>query len=162
MIVAIIVSLLAGCTIVLARTVNARLAVETSLSTSTFYNFLFGFMTSVIVLFIYGREDISNVGFMGSCHWWGYLGGIIGIFVVFILNLNVTKISSFYMTLLLFVGQVFMGILLDILLTHSFSLQQMLGGVFVLLGICINLYFDKVEGVDSNHKSIEILDMKKM
>lgn len=68
----------------------------------------------------------------------------------------------FYLTLLLFVGQLFGGMLLDYLVSGDFSLQKVVGGLLVLVGLSYNLWvdsrskkeetsthFDKIEGVSS-------------
>ncbi len=145
MIVAIIVSLLAGCAIVLSRTVNAKLALETSLITSTFYNFLIGFVVSLMALLLLGRKELNLLPVSISTKGWIYIGGIVGILVVLILNYTVTNIPAFYMTLLIFTGQLFTGIILDVLISHSFSAKQMLGGAFVAFGLSVNLYIDRRE-----------------
>lgn len=143
MIVAIIVSLLAGATIVLSRTLNAKLAIETSLLASTFYNYLVGFLVAISTLLLFGKEELMHPGIRISTNIFIYFGGIFGIIVVLILNMTVSKISSFYVTLLLFIGQIFTGILLDVLLSKTYSIKQMIGGLFVILGLSINLYIDR-------------------
>ncbi len=142
MMIAIIVSLLAGSTIVISRTVNAKLALETSLMTSTFYNYLTGFFVSLVALFSIGRSELTNFPVQISAKSWIYFGGIVGILVVLILNYTVTNIPALYMTLLIFTGQIFTGILLDVWISHSFSVKQMLGGAFVAFGLSVNLYID--------------------
>jgi len=68
-----------------------------------------------------------------------YLGGILGVCVVLLSNMTVAKISAFYLSLFLFVGQVFTGILMDIVLSQVFSLRNLIGGIFVIVGLCVNL-----------------------
>ncbi|MHC1722051.1 MAG: DMT family transporter [Aminipila sp.] len=147
MFIAIIVSFLAGVTVVVSRTTNARLAAETSLFKSTFYNYAFGLIGSVMVLLFmhfFIVPQFSEAPF--SLQWnqlWIYLGGAMGVCTVSISNAVVTKISSFYVTLLMFIGQVFTGIVLDIIISHTFSLGNLLGGLCVAIGLILNLWFDK-------------------
>lgn len=47
------------------------------------------------------------------------------------------------MTLLLFVGQLFAGIIIDSIMANQFSIGQVIGGLFVLLGFTLNLMIDK-------------------
>lgn len=141
MLIAIIVSLLTGFTLVTSRVVNAKLAVKTSALTSTFYNYAVGLIVSCIVLLIIGRSEFPLPAL--SKNIWIYSGGLISVFVVFITNAVSPKISIFYMTLLLFVGQLFGGILIDSMITHRFSIGQLIGGLFVALGFTINLLIDK-------------------
>lgn len=138
MLTAVIVSLLSGITIVVARTCNAGLALQTSVLRSTLYNYVVGLACAVAVLLAVG----GHIGLSPQLELpkvWIYLGGIVGVVVILISNDTVSKISSFSMTLLLFIGQVFTGILLDILLTRTFSWGNLVGGTCVAIGLTLNL-----------------------
>ena len=50
------------------------------------------------------------------------------------------------MTLLSFIGQVFTGIVLDLLIGNGFSKQIFIGGMFVVVGVLVNMFADKKEG----------------
>jgi hypothetical protein len=59
------------------------------------------------------------------------------------------------MTLLLFAGQVFTGIAMDMILTHAFSLPNLLGGVFVTLGLCVNVIIDRRDRIKDGEAELE-------
>ncbi len=142
MLIAIILSLLAGGSIVLARTVNAHLAEKSSLLQSTFYNYIVGLLISLIVLLIVNISTPITFVFVPLKIWF-YTGGIVGVMVVLISNATVAKVSSFYMTLLLFIGQVFTGVIIDVLITGAFSIKYIIGGLLVAIGLSINVFIDK-------------------
>lgn len=141
-ITAIFVSLLSGVSIVLARTVNAVLAERSSVLNSTFFNFLMGLVVGLIVFFLFGRQEPITIGIPLNKNLLLYTGGFLSIFSVSILNIVVAKISSFYMTLLMFVGQVFSAVLIDAFLQGAFSMKSLLGGILVGAGLCFNLWVD--------------------
>jgi len=143
MLIPIVLSLASGFTVVLSRTISARLAQETTILKSTFYNFFIGLVISCIIIVAVGGYGQLSSKILISSNIWIYLGGIIGVFVVLFSNAIVTKISSFYMTLLLFIGQVFAGLILDILLTHSFTPRNLIGGIFVATGLALIMWVDK-------------------
>lgn len=143
MFVAIIVSLLAGFTLVTARVANAKLADETSALMSTFYNYFIGLLVSLVVLLLLGRGEFPLPTPLFSSHFWIYLGGLISIFVVFIAASASSKIPTFYMTLLIFVGQLFASIVIDTFLTGHFSMKQVIGGLLVAFGFTLNLFLDR-------------------
>lgn len=66
-----------------------------------------------------------------------------GLCTVLISNVIVTKVPAFYLSLLMFVGQVFTGILLDALISGSFSMQLLIGGALVAAGLSVDLMLDK-------------------
>ncbi len=142
MIVPIILSFLTGITVVTSRTINARLAQKTSMLASTLYNYLVGSLVSFLMLIIFFK-NIDFTPFSFSKNISMYLGGILGVVTVLLSNITVTKISSYYMTLLLFVGQIFSGIILDVILTNEFSTINLVGGILVSIGLSLDLWIDK-------------------
>ncbi len=142
MVVPIILSFLTGITVVTSRTINARLAQKTSMLASTWYNYLVGSLVSFLMLIIFFK-NIDFTPFSFSKNISMYLGGILGVVTVLLSNITVTKISSYYMTLLLFVGQIFSGIILDVILTNEFSTINLVGGILVSIGLSLDLWIDK-------------------
>lgn len=143
MYIAMVVSFLSGITIVVSRTILAALAQKTSMLKSTFYNYAVGLVTSLIVLLVVIRGFHLPEISADPYRLWIYLGGLAGVIVVMLSNLTVSKIPSFSMTLLLFIGQVFTGILLDILLSQEFSPRIMAGGLCVAAGLAVNMLVEK-------------------
>jgi len=144
-VVAVVVSLIAGVNIVLSRTLNAKLADLTNVRTGTFYNYFVGLILSVFVFLVLGRGEIifSGYGMMSlSSSWWIYLGGILGVCVVLLSNITVVRISAFYLTLLIFIGKIFSGILIDVVITHQLSYRNLIGGLLVAFGMVVNLLMD--------------------
>lgn len=141
-IIAMVVSFAAGVTIVISRTLNAKLADLTSVRTGTFYNYMVGLIIAIPVFLLLGRNEIIMMEFAVSSNWFIYLGGVLGVCVVLISNITVVKISALYLTLLIFIGQVFTGIVIDVVITQEMSSRNLIGGILVALGLCINLFLD--------------------
>jgi len=140
-IVAVVISFFAGVNIVLSRTLNAQLAAASHERVSTFYNYVIGLAVSLAAFALLGRGEID--AFTLSPQWWIYLGGAFGVTVVLLGNIVAVKVSAFYLTLLIFVGQVFTGVVVDVVLTQSFSARNIVGGALVAAGLAANLLLDK-------------------
>lgn len=142
MVAAIVVSFLAGATIVASRTINAGLADAGTVLQSTFYNYFVGIIvcTPIWLLAAQSEPSLFEVGLQNPL---AYTGGLFGVIIICILNFTVSKIPSYYMTLLTFVGQVFAGIAIDCIITQSFSQQNLIGGLLVGTGLCLDMYFDR-------------------
>jgi len=145
--VAVIISFLAGVCIVLSRTLNAKLAEKTGGYVSVFYNYFIGLAVAVLAFALLGRGEIDWAVMSASREfvsrdWWIYLGGVLGVTVVFLGNVVAVRISAFYLTLLIFVGTVFTGVAIDIVLTQAFSTRNLIGGVLVAGGMAANLMMD--------------------
>ena len=143
MLFAIFVCIAAGIFIVAARNINSMLAEKKGLYVSTFFNYLTGIFFAVLFLLFSSETLRLSVKSMGQVPWWAYLGGLVGVVVVTMSNHLTPKISAFYMTLIIFIGQLFTGIVIDYFALHILSVGKLSGGLLVLLGLACNLYFDK-------------------
>ena len=147
---AVIVSFAAGITIVVSRTLNARLADLTSVRTGALYNYLVGLIVSVPVLIFLGGNEPALTEFAFSPDWYIYFGGILGVCVVLLSNITVMKVSAFYLTLLVFIGQVFSGIMIDAVISRELSYRNIAGGALVAAGLCVNLLLDRKKAGQEN------------
>jgi len=151
---AVTVSLLAGALLLVARTLNARLAERTSLRAGTFFNYAVGLATAVPTALLLGRTEPAFAAFALSPKVWIYLGGVIGVVVVLLLNYTVTRVSAFSLSLFLFIGQVFAGILIDALFLGAFSPRLLTGGLLVAAGLVTNVFIERAD-VSAQAKSRE-------
>ena len=140
----LLLSLLTGVNIVISRTINAKLAEKTSVHVSSFFNYAVGLLCAIIVLLVLGRgEHVFTNSLVISPDIFMYLGGALGLCSVFICNVVVMKISAYYFTLLLFVGQISSGVIIDALIAKSFSLTITIGGILVAAGLCVDFILEK-------------------
>ncbi len=132
-----------GVLLVVSRAYNARLASNTSEFISTFFNYVCGLITAIPVFLFFGVREPIVSNFQLVPQWWIYLGGAIGVITVWLSNVVAVKIPQLYITLLMFVGQIFMGVLLDALLDGAFSFANIAGGILVALGLALNLLMER-------------------
>jgi len=82
---------------------------------------------------------------MKSVPLWAYLGGLTGVLVIVLSSYLTPKISAFYFTLLMFLGQLFVGIIIDYFTLNILPIGKIVGGFSVLVGLNYNLLIDKNE-----------------
>lgn len=142
LIIPIVLSLLTGLSVVTSRTINAGFSLKTSVLTSTWYNFFVGFCVSLLLLFVLSPQALPQLTLLTTPKLWWFTGGILGVAAIILCNIAVSKISSFHMTLCLFVGQIFAGVLLDAIIAQTFLLNNLIGGTCVAIGLAINLWLN--------------------
>ena len=140
----ILFAILCGVTNVLSRSMNFVLSEKIGMYQSTLFNYIFGLSGSFLLLFVSGEIFKLFTASSYNAPWFVYTGGLLGVIVVTMLSFLSSKVSSFYLTLLLFVGQLFTGVIIDALSTGKISFYQLIGGSLVVLGLSYNLYIDKV------------------
>lgn len=139
----IIISILAGVTIVIGRTINSNLAERIGIFQGTFFNYVVGLLFSVIFL-IFSKETFpSSFSNFQSIPFLAYLGGLLGVITIVVSNYMTPRISSFYLTLFIFIGQLFTGIIIDYITLGRISMGKIIGGTLVLIGLTYNLIVDK-------------------
>lgn len=139
----ILFSILAGVAIVIQRIVNFRLSDKIGLFQSTFYNYIVGLTCSTFALIISGELlSLGNLNLL-SIPLWAYIGGFLGVIVVSLSSVITPKVSSLYLTLIIFIGQIFTGVLIDFITISNLSIGKIIGGIFIVLGLFYNSKIDK-------------------
>ena len=150
---AMFVAFAGGVSFVISRTLNARLSTLTSLHISTFYNYIVGLIVSILIFLLLGSNEVTYPEFgvsPFSPNWYIYIGGVVGVVVILLSNITVLKVSAFYLTLLIFIGQVSSGVIIDIVISQELSIRYFIGAILVTLGLCINLL---MENTTERHKA---------
>lgn len=145
MITSIILSLMAGVTIVVSRIINSKLSSKIGLLSSTFYNYLMGLIFSLVIFSFTKELHQINLLSFSKVPWWGYLGGAFGVIAVSLSSYITPKISVFYFSILGFLGQLFIGIVVDYIISGNLSIAQGIGGLLVLTGLIFNVLIDKTD-----------------
>lgn len=136
----IFLSILTGVIIVVSRILNTKLSEKIGLLESSYFNYLTGAVTSII-LFLFVGESF-NLSSLKTVPFYGYLGGILGVSIVILNSVVTPKLSAFYVTLLIFIGQLFTGTVIDWIVSGHLPINKLIGGIIVVCGLSYNLIID--------------------
>lgn len=141
----IIMAFLAGIMVILSMITNSQLSKKIGVFQGAFVNYVVGLLCATVVFFITkGYTTMTIHGFDGI-PLWAYFGGALGVAVVCISNIIIPKIPTVYTTLLIFIGQLFSGMLIDYFRDDLISKGKIIGGMLILIGMLYNFYIDKKE-----------------
>lgn len=147
MVLFLIISVLSGVSVVVARIINARLAEKIGIFPGTLINYVTGlFFSFLLMLFTSELFHFNEIEF-AVLPLWAYLGGLTGVVVIVLSSYVTPRISSFYLTLFIFIAQLFVGILFDYMLESNVSPGKIAGGLFVLTGLTYNLMLDRKSSI---------------
>ncbi|WOO37550.1 DMT family transporter [Anaerocolumna sp. AGMB13020] len=141
-IIYLIISVLAGVSVVLGRILNAKLAEQIGTVQATVINYVVGIFFSILI-FLFLERGISLTAPSIHIPIWAYLGGILGVVIIMVSNYTTPRVPAFYLTLLVFLGQLAVGILIDWLVAKEFSVYKLIGSLFVVCGFTYNLLLDR-------------------
>lgn len=137
----IMIAAFTGALVILSMVTNSRLSEGVGIFQGVFINFVVGLIASIIILLF----NLKTITISGNVPVWAYLGGVIGLSVVAISNILIPKIPTIYTTLLIFVGQLFTGIVIDFFTGNHISKGKFIGGILICGGLFYNLMIDKRE-----------------
>ena len=129
----VLMSMGAGVTVVLSRTVNAHLADRIGALPGSLVNHLAGMPVCLLLMLL-----IPETGTGGAFRLWTWCGGLLGVTVVASLNVIVPRLPASRLTLLSLCGQLLCGVLLDLLVGKTFEIRQLCAALLVGLGILVS------------------------
>ena len=141
----IILAVLCGAITILSMVINSHLAKEIGVFQGTFINYIVGLITSLLLIFIVRNSITLSFASFIKIPLWAFLGGLVGVIVVGSSNIVIPKIPTIYTTLLIFIGQLFTGILIDYFIVGFVSKGKIIGGLLILLGLIYNSKVDSKE-----------------
>ncbi|MEG0769424.1 MAG: DMT family transporter [Ruthenibacterium sp.] len=144
---AVLLAVATGVCIVLSRTINASLSENLSIWGSTWWNFATGLIFSLCLLLLIGRSEPLFSGLSTLPPWFCWTGGLLGVSLVALTSVAVKHLPAFPVTLCMFVGQLGTGLVLDAVISGSFSLRSFIGCACVGAGILLTQRAGKVHGV---------------
>ncbi len=139
----LLISIIAGVTVVFGRIINSNLAEKIGTFQATLINYIVGLFFSSLFFLISSETMAISFTNLKTVPFWAYFGGLSGVAVIVLSNYITPKISSFYLTLLMFIGQLFLGVIIDYVVLTDLSIGKLIGGFFVLIGLVYNLWIDK-------------------
>ena len=141
----IILAVLCGCFTIISMIINSHLAKKIGVLQGTVINYIVGLISTILLITIVKSSMNLTFSTFAKIPWWALLGGLIGVVVVASSNIVLPKIPTIYTTLLIFIGQLFTGILIDYFRVGFISKGKIAGGLLILLGLLYNSNVEKKE-----------------
>lgn len=131
----IILGIIAGILTVISVSLNAELGGKVGVFQGVTINFLAGF-SLITMIFLIGLAT-GNLEFVSveSVPGYAFLGGMVGCAIASSCNIVLPKIPVLVATILMFVGQLLCGLIIDKVFFDTFSYGKCIGGVLIAIGI---------------------------
>jgi len=130
--------------------INAGLAQKIGAFQGALINYAVGLLGTLLIILLILITGNFNTGNLSGIPFYAYLGGFVGVMVVVASNIVIPKIPVLYTTILIFIGQIFTGIILDYFRVGSISNGKVIGGILIIAGMFYNSYVDKDSFVDNS------------
>lgn len=120
----ILLAILGGVLTTLSMIVSSALGKKIGLIQSTIIHYIGGLIGGVFILIGMGSASAPSIIDLSKMPLYIFLGGIMGVIVVYISNIVIPKIPVVYSTLLMFSGQMICAIIIDTIIIGEFSLKS--------------------------------------
>lgn len=141
----ILLAMFGGVLTTLSMVVSSTIAKKIGLIQSTIIHYIGGLIGGVFILIGMGSSSAPSIIDMSKMPLYIFLGGVMGVMVVYASNVVIPKIPVVYSTLLMFSGQMLCAIIIDAIVMGDFSWKKLLGAIIVVLGIFYNSKVDEKE-----------------
>jgi len=142
-----LLAVLAGAMVTVSSTLNAQVGRKHGIYTATLFNNMLGTIVSgTIIILLFGGIEFDTVGIQ-RIPTWALLGGLVAIIIVVGSNIIVPQIPITYTSLLIFIGQFTIGLLMDYLGGNEISMGKLIGFLLVLMGLLYNFYVDTLKEI---------------
>ena len=141
----ILLAMFGGVLTTLSMVVSSTIAKKIGLIQSTIIHYIGGLIGGVFILIGMGSSSAPSIIDMSKMPLYIFLGGVMGVMVVYASNVVIPKIPVVYSTLLMFSGQMLCAIIIDAIVMGDFSWKKLLVAIIVVLGIFYNSKIDAKE-----------------
>ena len=153
MIMMYLFAILAGAMVVLSMVMNSQLAHGVGIFQGVFINFAAGLLTSLPVYFLCSFFELEALGDMSyAAPWYAFLGAFYAIAIVAACNVVIPKIPVVYSAVLIFLGQIVTGLVLDALTAGFFDPYKAVGALLITAGLFLNTKIDAEIDVETDVK----------
>lgn len=136
-----ILATIMGMTIVISMVQNARLAKDISREQTTVMNFATGLIGITLMLFTIGGGQLT-IGAWQSVPFFGWVGGAIGVAVVFLSTIVMKQLSVIAGSMLMYTGQMLASFIIDYARGVQLSPFKIIGIALIISGIYLNAWID--------------------
>ncbi|OHW63177.1 hypothetical protein EUAN_00410 [Andreesenia angusta] len=145
----IAIALVTGSMVVLSMVINSKLAGRVGVISGTLVNYMVGLLGITVFLLLKDRGMAVELSGFKEIPIWAYFGGAVGVLVVSLSNVVIPKIPTIYSSILIFIGQISMGMIIDYFLLDIISIGKLVGSGLILLGLLYNFNLDRIESLKS-------------
>ena len=149
-----IIATFIGFTIVTSMVQNARLAKDITNTQTTVLNFITG-LGGISIVFLISGAGLTSFALINDVPLFGYIGGILGVIVVFTSTVIIRKVSIIASSMLMYTGQMLAGFVIDYFRGIELSPIKLIGCALIIAGIYFNAYIDstKSKAYQVEHKA---------
>lgn len=147
-----LLALFCGATTVTSGIFNSNIANKLGTNKSILINFITGLIPSTLYFIYYFSNEHEPIILKGIPPYL-FIAGLISVLAVILCNIVYKQISAVVVTLLIFIGQILTGTIIDMFfLDKKVSVLKVAGIIIITLGIYLSLIIDRRNSIKETEK----------
>lgn len=151
----ILLAIFSGFTILLSILMLGKINQSVGLLQTSFISFSVGSIGALLLMFI--MRDFNFIA-MKSVPFYLYFGFVVVISITMLNSKIINNIPATFATILVFIGQLATGMVIDYFRFHTFSFGDLLGGLLILGGLYYNNNHTRVLNKQTQNTMDSILE----
>lgn len=125
---------------IINKMINLQAKLKLGMANGTLINYLEGTVISLVVITVMGKSRLTNPEYLKSIPFLCFLGGFFGLLSMILILLGMSKNQISYSTIIVLVGQLGAGLLIDSIVTMKVAPLKIAGIMLVILGVILDKY----------------------
>ena len=139
----IFIALITGGLVTVSMIINANLSKRVGLIQGTVINYIVGLIFSIFLLLFLRRVQLVSIMNTINTPKFYLLGGLLGVIVIILSNIVIPNIPVAYTTILIFLGQLVAGLLIDYIKLGVLTKGKIIGGILILISLAMDETINK-------------------
>ncbi len=134
----IVIAIFNGMINIINKMINLQAKRTLGTANGTLINYLEGTVISMLVLFFYGGSRLLDLSYLNTVPPLSLSGGLFGLISMVLILIGMNKSQIAYSTVIVLVGQLGAGLLIDSIVTQKIVPFKILGILLVIIGVVID------------------------
>jgi Uncharacterized protein conserved in bacteria len=134
----IVIAVFNGMINIINKMINLQAKRTLGTANGTLINYLEGTVISMPVLFFYGGSRLMDLSYLNTVPPLSLSGGLFGLFSMVLILIGINKSQIAYSTVIVLVGQLGAGLMIDSIVTQKIVPFKILGILLVIIGVVID------------------------
>lgn len=134
------IAIVNGMITIINKMVNLQAKQTLGMANGTLINYFEGTIISLVLLILMGGSKLTNLSYLKAIPPIYFLGGLFGLLSMIFVLIGMAKNQISYSTVVVLIGQLGAGLLIDSIVTQKIVPVKVLGIALVIIGVFVNHY----------------------
>jgi bacterial/archaeal transporter family-2 protein len=137
------IAVLNGIINILNKMINLQAKLKLGTANGTLINYLEGTVISLLIIFLMGASKMTDFSYLRTIPTLYFFGGLFGLLSMVLILIGMAKNQISYSTIIVLIGQLGAGLLIDSIVTRKIVPIKIIGIVLVIMGVVIDKYLSR-------------------